>query len=462
MQLREGTETFEKWSNVQVPIYMSFYLFNITNPEEFMNGSKARLEQVGPFVYREYRKKDVQGFNNPRGTVQYYDRKSFVFEPAMSAGSEEDAVYVINVPLVAVAAMTRKHLPDMAAPLIMPILEAMMRKYNETLALRREVGEMLFRGYEVGMMKDLMRLAKAFLPNLDNPLRNNTFGLFYGKNNTNDGLYSVYTGVDDPQKFAKLEEWRNYKQLPYWTGPTCNMINGTDGGQFPPFVSKNATLYVFSTDLCRSIKFEYEKETEVRDLKAMRFTPPADLFAGPEILEENRCFCLTPENCPKSGVVHVSTCNKGAPIVLSSPHFYHGDNVYVYGVDGMHPSKTQHETFLDVHPMTGLVLRAAKRLQINVDLKKYERLQAFKDVEDTVFPVAWIEETAEVSPEFAEGFKQKVELPQQVGSGTIASAMVLGGIGTSICLIMIVAMYLQGKSRTAGISTEHLHTSKGA
>lgn len=459
MQLREGSETLEKWSNVTVPIYLSLHLFNITNPAEFGNGSRAVVEQVGPYVYREYRRKEIQGFNEPRNTVQYFDRKSFVFEPDMSTGREEDTVYVLNVPVVAIAAMTRKHVPSVAAPLIMPIVDAMLRKHNETLAMKRLAKEMLFGGFQVGIMKDLMRLAKAFLPSLNNPLKNNTFGLFYGKNNTHDGLYSVYTGVDDPSKFAKLEEWNNYRQLPFWKGPTCNMINGTDGGQFAPFVSKDTTLYVFSTDLCRSMRFSYEKDTEVHGLKAMRFTPPPTLFASADEDENNRCFCTT-STCPKSGVVYVSTCQKGAPIVLSSPHFYMGDNQYVNGVAGLSPSKERHETFLDIHPLTGLVLRASKRLQINIDLRNYDMLQLLRNVEDTVFPVAWIEESVELSPALAEQLRQKAELPQQLGNGSIATAMVVGGIGSSICVVMIFIFYLQGKSRTAGISSEHLHSPK--
>lgn len=455
LQLKNGSETLEKWSNVKVPIYMSFHLFNITNPEQFAAGEKAVVKQAGPYVYREYRKKEIQSFDNESNTVQYFDRKTFVFEPSMSAGTEDDVVNVINVPVAAIAALTRKKVPEVAAPLIMPILDSMMRKHNETLATRRSVREMLFEGYQVGLMRDLIRLAKAFLPKLENPLKNNTFGLFFERNNSHDGLYSVYTGEDSPAKFAKLEQWNNQRTLNYWAGPTCNMINGTDGGQFAPFLSKDSTLYVFSTDLCRSMYFRYEKETQVHGIRAWRFTIPASLFESADIREENRCFCLTAPQCPKSGITHVAACRKGAPIVLSSPHFYHGDEEFVRAVRGLKPVKEMHETFLDIHPLTGLVMRASKRLQINVDLKGNERLTLLKNVQDTIFPVVWIEERAELAPSMAEEFKQKVEFPQKVGNATIASGLILGGIGSCICAIMVFIFYMQGKSRTAGISSEH-------
>ncbi|CAN8006184.1 unnamed protein product, partial [Ixodes hexagonus] len=284
------------------------------------------------------------------------------------------------------------------------------------------------------------------------------------KNNSHDGLYSVYTGVDDTSKFAKLEEWNNHRKClrntPKIRNPKRNVVLvPNNGGQFAPFVSKDTTLYVFSTDLCRSMSFTYETDTEVHGLKTMRFTPPPTLFASADEDENNRCFCTTP-TCPKSGVVYISSCRKGAPIVLSSPHFYLGDNAYVNGVDGLSPTKELHETFLDIHPLTGLVLRASKRLQINVDLRNYDKLQVLKDVQSTVFPVAWIEESVELSPALAEQLKQKAELPQQLGNGTIATALVVGGIGSSICVVMIFLLYLQGKSRTAGISSEQLHSPK--
>uniref|UniRef100_A0A023FTG2 Putative plasma membrane glycoprotein cd36 n=1 Tax=Amblyomma parvum TaxID=251391 RepID=A0A023FTG2_AMBPA len=235
------------------------------------------------------------------------------------------------------------------------------------------------------------------------------------------------------------------------------MINGTDGGQFPPFLSKDSTLYVFSTDLCRSMYFRYEKDTEVHGIRAWRFTIPATLFESADRREENRCFCLTSPVCPKSGITHVSACRKGAPIVLSSPHFYQGDEDFVRAVHGLRPNKERHETFLDIHPLTGLVMRASKRLQINVDLKQNDRLTLLKNVKDTVFPVVWIEERAELAPAMAEEFKQKVEFPQKVGNATIASGLIVGGVGSCICAIMVFIYYMQGKSRTAGISSGQMN-----
>jgi len=63
----------------------------------------------------------------------------------------------------------------------------------------------------------------------------------------------------------------------------------------------------------------------------------------------------------------ISRCKKGAPIVLSAPHFYKADPYLVnHEVKGLRPEKALHETFLEIEPLTGLVLNAARRIQINV------------------------------------------------------------------------------------------------
>ena len=44
-----------------VPMYLNFYMFNVTNAELVSNGTQTpKLVQVGPYVYDEYRTKDIR------------------------------------------------------------------------------------------------------------------------------------------------------------------------------------------------------------------------------------------------------------------------------------------------------------------------------------------------------------------------------------------------------------------
>ena len=46
----EGSPTYKAWIS---PTHLTFkcYLFNVTNPDEIMQGSNPNLDEVGPFTY---------------------------------------------------------------------------------------------------------------------------------------------------------------------------------------------------------------------------------------------------------------------------------------------------------------------------------------------------------------------------------------------------------------------------
>lgn len=77
------------------------------------------------------------------------------------------------------------------------------------------------------------------------------------KNRTNDGLYEIYTGISDVSKLTDILKLdgrtsvNNWKKLSNKTPSVCNMINGTDGGSFAPYVKPEGFLYIFETDICR-------------------------------------------------------------------------------------------------------------------------------------------------------------------------------------------------------------------
>jgi len=49
--LVKGTEAYEIWRKLPLPLSFNIYVFNVTNPDEVQNGSNPVVQEVGPYVY---------------------------------------------------------------------------------------------------------------------------------------------------------------------------------------------------------------------------------------------------------------------------------------------------------------------------------------------------------------------------------------------------------------------------
>uniref|UniRef100_A0A8C7XUS7 Scavenger receptor class B, member 2a n=1 Tax=Oryzias sinensis TaxID=183150 RepID=A0A8C7XUS7_9TELE len=170
------------------------------------------------------------------------------------------------------------------------------------------------------------------------------------------------------------------------------MINGTDGAVFHPLINRNELLYIFAADLCRSIHLAYVEDVEVKGIQAFRFAPPEDVLMSPKDNPANAGFCVPAGDCLGTGVLKVSVCREGAPIVVSFPHFYQADPKYINAVEGMNPNKDEHETYLDLQPTTGVPIRACKRAQLNIIVKRIPGFPKTRHINETIFPIMFVNE----------------------------------------------------------------------
>lgn len=75
MRLAENSQTLSRWANVAVPIYFSVFMFNITNPDEFMSGDRPIMQQLGPYVYLQKRKKLITHIDENIVCISLHDTK---------------------------------------------------------------------------------------------------------------------------------------------------------------------------------------------------------------------------------------------------------------------------------------------------------------------------------------------------------------------------------------------------
>ena len=306
MKLKKGSTLFESWSSCRSGIFVEFYIFNVTNINEFMNGSKPVVDQVGPYTYEQMTCKNKVDTFPQNGTVRYSDKNFFTFLRERSVGLESDIITVLNIGYIAIADRLGKS--SFVDKMIYMLIKHF---YNSQLFWEKTVHEIIW-GYE----DPLLKFVNKFLP------IQTKIGLYADKNNSIGPTFEVNDGVWDTKNVGQIISFNGNRKMSVWTTSMANSINGSDGSLFPPFLKSIA--HVFSAELCRSLQFYSSKASEVvyiNSVPTIKYSLSKDTFLSPQENPNNRGFCLDYPNCPKSGVLDMRTCMKGAPIAISLPHF---------------------------------------------------------------------------------------------------------------------------------------------
>uniref|UniRef100_A0AAV2IU76 Lysosome membrane protein 2-like n=1 Tax=Knipowitschia caucasica TaxID=637954 RepID=A0AAV2IU76_KNICA len=419
---RKGSRVFDSWKRPPPPVYMEFFFFNVTNVEEFLAGAKPRVKQVGPYAYREYRYKDNVTMVDGGTKVSAYNTKSFQFLRNKSVGDpSEDSITTANIPAWAVMNKLKGNFWKSS------MVSVWMNSIGSGLFTTRTVDELLW-GYEDPL---LARLA-GMSPDVDK-----IFGLMVNKNGSNDGEFVFHTGEKNYLDYGRVVTWKGESQLTFWNTNHSNSIVGSDGSAFHPLLDRNERIHIFTPDLCRSIYMEFEKDVEVRGIPAYRFTPPRSVLASKEENPDNEGFCISPEECLGTGLLRVSPCRKGAPVVASFPHFYLADDKYVKAIEGLSPERSHHQTYLDLNPTTGVIVRANKRAQVNILMNRISGFVKTRTLNETIIPVMFINESV-VIDEASAARVHKLLLIVSLVSNFPLMIVALGAIMLGVFILLLV------------------------
>jgi hypothetical protein len=230
--------------------------------------------------------------------------------------------------------------------------------------------------------------------------------------------------------------------LPYWRTPWANKINGTDGSWIPPVFNtdfESQRVYLYSTQICRSVYAKFEIHSSVLDIPTERFSIPGEVFANSTINPDNAGF-----GTADSGVLDVSACNKGAPIFISLPHLLYAADRYKNQVDGINPDPAVHRTVLDIEPHTGLVISAQKRLQINVFLEPDGFIRDLAHISEVILPTIWINESTTIDQKSAHDLNNQVLRFFIIAKWV---SVLLIGIGI-VAFILTIVLYKRRRAST--------------
>ncbi|XP_063724477.1 lysosome membrane protein 2-like [Symsagittifera roscoffensis] len=403
--LVEGSEVYDEWQAPDYPIYMKFTMFSFNNSDEFLNGTddSPSVQQVGLLSYREYQNKVNISFEADSKKVRYYNNKMYVFDEATSTMAENDTVVVPNILLFTLAQFAEDSVAAVG-DIVRNVTNTLCKSGNSTEEnsvapfYTVEGGDLLWGYNENALLVALQTKLDEFPYSLLKITIPTSIGLQL--NDTNDGLYEIYTGKgDDNSNRGIIEKWNNSTTLSYWNETSCNMINGTDGTVYPTNVNKNERLYIFNTQVCRSIFVTASADEKIAGIKTAKFTAPPEVFKVD--FENNPGFCPdgNASKCLGDGLLDVSNCiqeqmkdalnlpiDLPLSVVISSPEFLDASQERIDSIIGFNPDPTKHETFINMELDSGIILKAAKRVQLNTEMKWFKDIESLPPIEPDNWP----------------------------------------------------------------------------
>ncbi|VUZ44068.1 unnamed protein product [Hymenolepis diminuta] len=353
-----SSSVYSQWVSPDTPILFSIYLFNITNQKEIEKGGKPRVQQLGPYVYREKRiKTNITWPKDDTSQVSFYQRLIFTLDRNLSIGDpDKDTVIGISTPFVAIAAnMEAGNGPSSEEYTFMTLL------IKPKLFVKTSVTKFLW-----GYVDPITYVCNAFdSKKCPTP----KVGLMLGKNGTDVGPFVIDTGVNDVTKLGNILTFQGKDTVDVWSSDKANQIIGTDGSHVAPDLTMDSRRFIFVADLCRSFEMQADgigKLTNSDKIKVFSLSGTPETAQSAAMNPDNLGYCppKTPgPKCPPAGTFDLSSCrrqgNLRPPVYSSQPYFLGADPALREGVDGLYvPSKDNASTKVFVEPVSFSCLHA--------------------------------------------------------------------------------------------------------
>ncbi|XP_067633281.1 sensory neuron membrane protein 1-like [Eurosta solidaginis] len=453
LNLKPGSEPREMWEQFPFPLNFSVYVFNLTNADEVQNGGKPRLQEVGPFIFDEWKDKyDLEDFED-EDAVAFNMRNTFIHRPDRGLSGEE--FIVMPHPLIQIMAIAVKRDKEVMINLISEGIDVLFKP--TTPFVRATFLDIFFRGIDVDCSGDHFA-AKAICLNFHTGAVkgavkvNEThfkFSLLGGSNHTDAGRFKVARGVKVSRDVGRVLEFDDEEKLSVWDGDSCNQFRGTDTTIFPPLLKPKEQIWSFAADICRSLGAEYEKKTSYADIPASLYT--VDL-GDPKNEPENQCFCRDyPDDCPARGTMDLTPCTE-APLIASLPHFFKADPQLIADVDGLSPEEEKHGIFIIFERISGTPLSAAKRLQFSLSVMPVPEVEVMKNLRPLIMPLFWVEEAASLDKSWTDMLKKKVFLIIKLNNALRWISSIFGTCGLLVSLYMLYGKSQIGTTNVVRIS----------
>nr|XP_054759462.1 scavenger receptor class B member 1-like [Lytechinus pictus] len=140
MILDESSVVYQEWAHPTLPTFLSYYIVDIQNPEEFKNGAKPIIEDKGPYVYKMFVDRKNLTFHG-NGTLTFMPHYIYFFEPEKSVGPETDRIITPNIMMLASVFAGRNDSNETKSD-----MNAFLNLIGEEVTLNLTIGELMW-GY---------------------------------------------------------------------------------------------------------------------------------------------------------------------------------------------------------------------------------------------------------------------------------------------------------------------------
>ncbi|XP_076281251.1 sensory neuron membrane protein 1 isoform X2 [Lasioglossum baleicum] len=439
---KPGSQMRDIWSNLPIPMDFQIHLFNVTNPVEITAGEKPILQDVGPFLYDQYKEKVEQVERDEDDSIEYRVKTTWYFNAAKSNGlTGEEELILPNLLALMTIKVVLKEQPGVIG-VVSKAMDSIFRK-PQTIFMKVKAKDFLFDGIPIDCnVKDFAgSTICGVLKDRDDliPAGGNIYllSLFGTKNNSVDpGRLRVKRGRKNYKDLGRVIEFNGEPALTIYDGEYCNTLNGTDATIFPPLMTREDSIISFSPEICRSVTAPYRYDSKIKGLHTYHFSADyGDVKSNPD----EKCFCSTPDTCLDKDLMDLEKC-VGVPLIGSQPHFLGAEQKYLDMIDGLNPNPEEHDLSMDFDPLTATPVNAHKRLQFNMFLGPVEKFRLMKKFPECLFPLFWVDEGI-----LLEGplFNQVKLVHTLLGLvGIIKYVMMVGGAGLGAA-----AGYLHYKNR---------------
>ncbi|XP_046748295.1 sensory neuron membrane protein 2-like [Diprion similis] len=404
LALVKGTLGFSSWAAVKLEFKV--YLFHVTNPIDVQErGEVANIVERGPYVYDELLEKTVIGTDEAADTIEYLARRTLVFNATKSGNlSENDEVTILNAAHVGSLITIADGFPA----LLSKFGNAMALLFSDptSIFMRGRVRDILFDGLplvcdpkshpELVVVCGLLKRQRP--PTLRTTSEDGiyAFSFFHKINGTYEGPMTASRGVKDRYTIGHLSEFKGLPYADFWSIKNCSIVRGTDSIFWPPMSSRQPEVFTFINDLCRSVFAVYKNDTVYSGLLGYYYSSTKSLWND----TESTCYCPREKKklkCPTQGLLDLNKCQE-VPIMMSEPHFLHGDESLFSITNGLQPDEEKHATYVVVEPFTGAPLSGYRKMQLNLKLRRLKQVHVVANVTEGMFPLLWVEEGTTPGP----------------------------------------------------------------